>query len=382
MKVVIAPDSFKGSIDAAAAAEQIAVGWAAERPTDEIVSSPQADGGEGTSAVVARAVLDTVWHAVGPVTGPDGRPVDGGWLRLPDGTGLVELAVSSGLPLMAAPDPLGATTRGMGEVLRAALTAGATRLVVALGGSASIDGATGALAALGARWLDHAGRELPDGGGTLGRLVRVELSGLLAPPPGGVELLVDVEQPLLGPNGAAAVFGPQKGASPSDVAILDGALARLARVLGGDPDRPGAGAAGGTGYGLATAWGAVIVPGAARIAEMSGLSSHLADADVLLSGEGRFDRTSLQGKVVGNALRLARDHGVRTGVVAGVVDPTVRAVTWTCALADLAGDPAASMREPLPYLRRAGQAAARDLGGWPGVGRPSLRAWKGQSQEG
>lgn len=362
MKIVIAPDSFKGSADAGAVADALARGWRSERPHDEVVLAPQADGGEGTAAAVARAVPGSRWRSAGPVTGPDGRPVDGAWLELPDGTAVAELALTSGLPLMARPDALRATTRGLGEVLRDALRAGAPRLVIGLGGSATTDGAAGALTALGARWLDDADDELPDGGGALVRLARADLSGLLAPPPGGVELLADVEQQLCGPDGAAAVFGPQKGASPDDVATLDSGLARLAHLMGGEPERPGAGAAGGAAYGLATAWDAAVVPGAVRIAELSGLGAHLSDADLLITGEGRFDATSLRGKVVGNALDLARRSGARAAVVAGLVDSALEDRAWTCALAALAGSPAASLRDPLPYLREAGSRAARELG--------------------
>ena len=264
MRVLVAPDSFKGSIAAAAAAAALAEGWRGARPGDELVCLPLADGGEGTLQVLAAADPAAHWHLV-PVTGPDGGLVPSRWLEGHDGTGYVELAQASGLPLMAALDPLGAQTAGAGELAAHALGAGARRIVIALGGSASTDGGTGALSALGARFLDAAGQQLAPGGGALRGLASADLTGLRPPPPGGVACLTDVRAPLLGPRGAAAVFGPQKGADAAQVAILEAGLARLALVLGGDPDAPGAGAAGGTGYGFAAAWGADITPGAAEL---------------------------------------------------------------------------------------------------------------------
>jgi len=359
-RVVVAPDSLKGSLDAAPAAAAIAAGWRSVRPADELVLLPQADGGEGTLDAIASAIPDARVADAGPVTGPDGRPVEGHWLVLPDGTAVVELAQASGLPLMEHLDPLGATTRGLGEVIARALDDGAPALVIGLGGSASTDGAAGALAALGLGLLDEAGAPLPDGGGALARLGSLDRAGLRAAPAGGVRMLSDVTAPLLGPDGAAAVFGPQKGASAADVAVLDAGLARFAGLLGGDPGIPGSGAAGGAGYGFAAAWGAVIEPGSTAIAELTGLTTALAAAEVLLTGEGRFDATSLTGKVVGNALALAAGAGVRAGVIAGRVDADPGC--WSAALVDLAGSPDAALGDPARWLEAAGAAAARSLG--------------------
>lgn len=359
MRVVIAPDSFKGSISAADAAEAIARGWASSRPGDELILLPQADGGEGTLDALEAANPGGVRRSAGLVTGPDGRPVPGEWLELPDGTAAVELAQMSGLPLMCRLDPLGATSRGLGEVIAAALDAlarrsgsaaqssdtfaphpgaDARRLVVALGGSASTDAGLPALEAIGAR----------------------------VPPPGGVILLTDVDAPLLGPRGAAAVFGPQKGADPDDIARLEARLDEAARLLGFDPETPGAGAAGGVGYGLA-AWasragsGARIEAGSRYVAELTGLPAAVASAEVVLTGEGRFDEQSLTGKVVGNALGLCREAGAVPGVIAGLVahDPGC----WSVALADLAGSADAALAEPARWLEAAGREAARALGG-------------------
>lgn len=243
-------------------------------------------------------------------------------------------------------------------VARAALAAGATRLVIGLGGSASTDGGAGALRALGLRLQDNLGGDLPLGGAALADLAHLDSTYLLPAPPGGVQLLVDVTAPLTGPAGAAAVYGPQKGADPADVTLLDAALRRLAELAGGDPDESGAGAAGGTAYGLAAVWGARIVPGATTIAELVGLADALAGADVVLTGEGRFDKTSLSGKVVGSLLDSATLAGVPVGVVAG---PVPRSVSAAVSLVDLAGSVEAALRDPGRWLAEAGAVLARRL---------------------
>jgi glycerate kinase len=338
VRVVIAPDSFKGSISARAAARAIAEGWRSVRPEDEILELPQADGGEGTVDAVEFATPGARRRSAGPVTGPDGRPVPGEWLELPDGTAVVELAQSAGLALMAVRDPRGATTRGLGEVLAAALDAGARDVVIGLGGSASTDGGAGALDALGDRR-----------------------------PPGTVTLLTDVTAPLLGPAGAAAVFGPQKGASPGEIEFLEQRMRDWAdRFPDVDPDTPGTGAAGGTAFGFLAAWGARIEPGAAAIADLTGLTTALEAADVLLTGEGRFDATSLTGKVVGHALRAAQAATVaRVVVIAGRIAVDVplspSGSTASLSLSDLAGSPEAALADPARWLRRAGAEAATKL---------------------
>ncbi len=355
--VVIAPDSFKGSLSARLAAELIATGWRETRPEDRLVLLPQADGGEGTLDAIESAVHGSRRRSAGMVTGPDDRPTPGEWLELPDGGAVVELAQCSGLPLMRDLDALGATTRGLGEVIRAALDSGATSLVVGLGGSASTDAAMGALSALGLLLVDEQNEPVRDGGGFLREAVRVDRSLLLPPPAGGVTLLTDVTAPLLGASGAAAVFGPQKGASPTEVDLLDAGLGHLSRVLGGDPEAPGSGAAGGAAYGFATLWGATIVPGADYLFALSGLPEVLAHADLLVTGEGRFDDQSLGGKVVGQLLSLAGD--TRTAVIAGQV--TTSTDLWTTSLSELAGSSAAAIADPAPWLIEAGRRAASDL---------------------
>lgn len=342
MRVVIAPDSFKGSISATDAAHAIAEGWRSIRPGDEILELPQADGGEGTLDAIATALPEALTRRVENVTGPDGRHVDATWLLLPDGTAVVELAQSSGIALMPQLDALTATTRGLGEVIAAALDAGARALVIGLGSSASTDGGAGALEALGDR----------------------------PAPPGGVTLLTDVTAPLLGPHGAAAVFGPQKGATPADVEALEERMrVWAARFPDADPATPGAGAAGGTAFGFLAAWGARIVPGAAEIADLTGLTAALDGADVLLTGEGRFDATSLTGKVVGHAFRAAQAAGVaRVIAIAGqvAIEPPVlgRTATTSRSLSTLAGSTEAALADPATWLRRAGAEAAAQLEAW------------------
>ena len=328
--VVIAPDSFKGTLGAAEVAAAIATGWASIRPDDRLVVLPQADGGEGTLAALEAALPASQRRVVRGVTGPDGRPVDAYWLALDDGTAAIELALSSGLPLMTTLDAMGATTRGLGEVIAAALDAGVTRLLIGLGGSASTDGGLGALEALG--W-PHA---------------------LRAAPPGGVTLLTDVTSPLLGPLGAAAVFGPQKGAAPDQVVELEARLAALVARLGGDPDAPGAGAAGGTGYGLMIAWGATGTSGADYIADLTGLRAQRPD--VLITGEGRFDTQSLAGKVVGQQLARARS---RTVVIAGELRAAPPDLGYS--LVDLAGSTEAAMADTARWVSEAASRAARAL---------------------
>ena len=368
MRIVVAPDSFKGSIGAAAAAAALAGGWQSARAGDEVSCLPLADGGEGTLDVLAAAVPAARWHQA-TVTGPGQAAVAACWLELPGPggaaaagpgkTAVIELAQASGLPLLASPDPMGAHTAGTGELIIRALDAGAARIVITLGGSASTDGGTGALTALGARFTDAAGHALPPGGGALGELASADLSGLRPPPPGGARCLTDVTAPLLGPAGAAAVYGPQKGATPDQAAALDAGLAALARLLGGDPAAPGAGAAGGTGYGFAAAWGAAIVPGAAEVARIAGLAAALAAADLVVTGEGRYDQTSTTGKVAGTVLAAAAAAGVPAALVAGSIaaelPPGCRP---GIALAWLAGSTAAARADPARWLAMAGRLLA------------------------
>lgn len=352
MRVLIAPDSFKGTATAQQAADAISDGWRSVRPDDEIRTLPLADGGEGSAAAIIAASPGAERIAC-PATGPDGRRVSASWWLMADGTAVVELAAASALPQMLTPDAPRAQTTGFGELLRAATGHPDVRRIIAtLGGSAATDGGTGALRALGARLLDAAGDELAPGGGALQRLAAVDVSGLRPPPAGGVQMLTDVTAPLLGPRGAAAVFGPQKGADPDDVIQLETGLRRLHEVIGGDPERPGAGAAGGTGFGLATLWGASTSPGADAIGRLVGLPSALMDTDLVITGEGRFDHQSTTGKVVGHLLGLLT--GQRVALIAGQIDGDVRRFERAMALADLAGSADAAVQQPEHWLQAAG----------------------------
>jgi glycerate kinase len=360
-RVVIAPDSFKGTASSTDVAKALADGWRAVHPRDDVVELPLADGGEGTLDALAAARTDAAWSHL-QVSGPDSRPATARWLHLPDGTAVAELAQSSGLPLMDHPDPLGAHTFGLGQVLAAALDAGAKRIIVGLGGSASTDGGMGCLTALGVRFLDRDGAPLALGGGSLVGLDRVDVAGVRPAPLGGVVCLTDVTSPLLGPAGAAAVFGPQKGATGADIDLLERGLTRLHTLLHGPADRPGAGAAGGIAYGLCAVWDAALEHGAAAVAGAAGVPAALAGADLLITGEGRFDATSLSGKVVGHLADLVSADGPPLAIVAGqAAAPPPPGVVAVLALTDLAGGVDQARRDPLRWLRAAGSALAHDL---------------------
>lgn len=360
MKVVLAPDSFKGGPAAQRVAELLATGWASVRADDELVHRPVADGGEGTLDALAAAAPGARRHHVPAVTGPDGSPVDATFLLLPDALAAVELASSSGIGHLERLDPLGATTYGLGEVIAAALDAGARRLLIGVGGSASTDGGTGALRALGLRLEGRDGREVALGGAALADVAHLDTSGLRPAPPDGVRILTDVDNPLLGPRGAAATFGPQKGASPEQVEQLEAALARLASLAGGDPDRPGAGAAGGTAYGFATFWGAELASGSVEICAAAGVPEAVAQADLVVTGEGAYDATTPHGKAAGHVLQVAARHGVPVALVVGAFDdPPPDTVRAHVELTALAGSRERSLAEVERLLVDAGAELAR-----------------------
>ena len=372
-RIVIAPDSFKGTFSATDAALALARGWQAERPDDEVLLVPQADGGEGTLDAIAQASPGAQWRTA-RVAGPTGEPHDASWLLLPGHHAVIELAESCGITLLPpsasgepALAPLTASSRGVGEAIAAALDAGARHITLALGGSASTDGGLGALSALGLRVLDGSGETLPGGGGALSRVGTLDTANLRAAPVGGMTLLTDTTAVLTGPTGAAAIFGPQKGASDEQVATLDAGLAHAAAVAGGDEHLlVGAGAAGGTAWGFARYWGARIQSGADTIAVLTRLDSALEGADLVITGEGRFDATSLAGKVVGGVLERASVAKVAVAVVAGQADAAeardaeARGLGRVHTLTELAGSPAAAVGEPERWLHAAAAAIARE----------------------
>ena len=368
--VVIAPDSFKGTIGAAAAAEALAAGWRRESTDSDLRLLPMADGGEGTVDAFAAAVPGAQRMPV-TVTGPEDEPVEASWVLLPPtpdaphGTAVVELANTSGIELLGTPPRLrafDAHTRGFGEAIADALAHGVSRLVLGIGSSSSTDGGTGMLTALGARFADAAARPVVAGARGLGSVAVADLSGLAPLPPGGVTVLSDVTNPLLGPRGAAAVFGPQKGALPDDIAVLDAGLARLAQLVDADPEAPGGGAAGGTGFGL-LAWGASLVPGSAAVAELVGLDAAVGEASVVVTGEGSYDGQSAAGKVPAHVGAVAAAVGVPVALVAGRIaaDADTSGFAATASLTELAGSGEAAMAETARWLEEAGAQLAREL---------------------
>lgn len=333
MRIVIAPDSFKGSLTAREAAEAMAEGARRVYPEAEIVLVPMADGGEGT----VRALLDATGGSERRtvVRDPLGRPVQAVFGLLGDGrTAVLEMASASGLPLLAATErnPLITSTYGTGQLILAALDAGARRVLLGIGGSATNDGGAGMAQALGYRLLDAEERDLPPGGAALAGLARIDAERV-DPRLRETEFVAacDVANPLLGPEGASAVYGPQKGATPEMVALLDAALARFARVVEETlglsvADLPGAGAAGGLGAGLVAFCRARLQRGVDMVGEAVGLRARLAGADLVLTGEGRLDGQTVRGKTPHGVAAAAKECGLPVLAVAGGLGPGYRAV--------------------------------------------------------
>jgi glycerate 2-kinase len=328
MRVVIAPDSFKGSLSAVEVAEAMARGVRAVFPAAEIVTVPIADGGEGTVQALVTATGGRLEHTV--VRGPLGTPVRAQWGVLGDGeTAVIEMAAASGLPLVPVErrDPRVTTSSGTGELVRAALDAGLRKIVLGIGGSATNDGGAGLARALGVRFLDLAGAELPDGGAALARLQRIDLSGV-DPRVAEADLLVacDVDNPLTGARGASAVYGPQKGATPEAVAELDQALARFAEVARAATGRDvatvaGAGAAGGLGAGLLFFTPARLRPGVAIVLEAARFEALVRGADLVITGEGRTVHQTAMGKAPVGVAAVAKRHCLAVICLAGGLGP-------------------------------------------------------------
>lgn len=369
-RVVVACDKFKGSLTASQVAAAITTGLHAEIPELLVDAVLVADGGDGTLDAAVAAGFSPV-----PVTvaGPTGEPVRTAY-AVKDGEAVVEMADACGLVRLPGGvlHPLTSSSRGLGEVIAAALDdARVTRLRIGIGGSATTDGGAGMLAALGARLCDGEGRPVPDGGGGLADLVTVDLGGL-HPRLGEVEVIVacDVTNPLLGSEGAAAVFGPQKGATPQDVALLDRALGELAasvtRVTGRDDStRPGAGAAGGVGYAAMAALGAHTVPGVEFVLELVGFDQRVGGADLVITGEGSLDKQTLLGKTPAGVAAAARRHQVATIAVCGraLLDPddlTHSGIEQVYALLDIEPDPQVCMGEASRLLTELVRRVARE----------------------
>ncbi len=333
MRVVIAPDKFKGSLTALEAAEAMARGLSRVDPCAEIDRVPMADGGEGTVAALVAATGGS--YRTVTVTGPLGEPVVASFGLLGDGrTAVLEMASASGLWLVppALRDPLRATTRGTGQLLLAALEAGARRVIVGIGGSATNDGGAGLGQALGFRLLDTHGRELEPGGGELDRLARIERTDQVAVLGSAtIAVACDVTNPLCGPRGASAVYGPQKGATPEMVERLDRNLGHFADIVARDldvavRDIPGSGAAGGLGGGLVAFAGGRLEGGVNLVIDAVNLRERLHAADLCLTGEGALDGQSAFGKTAVGVARLAHSLRCPTLAVAGSIGPGAEAV--------------------------------------------------------
>ncbi|HET7699419.1 MAG TPA: glycerate kinase [Candidatus Limnocylindria bacterium] len=363
-RVLIAPQSFKGSADAVAVAAAIARGIRRAWPAATTVELPLADGGEGTVHALVRATGGELRHA--RVHDPLLREIDAEWGVLGDRTtAVVEMAAANGLPLLRDDerDPRVTSTRGTGELILAAAMSGAHRIIVGIGGSATNDGGAGMARAFGYRFFDRAGRELPEGGAALAQLTRID--GQTDPRliRAAIDVACDVRNPLLGPEGASAIFGPQKGATPQMVRELDAALTVYADVVERHVGRnvrdvPGAGAAGGLGAGLVAFLDARLVSGARLVLDAVGFERLMDGATLVITGEGRIDGQSVYGKLTQAVTAVASAHGVPVAAVAGMVGAGHEAlrdagVVRIETLADTVAEREAAMRDPLPRIEAA-----------------------------
>lgn len=368
---VVAPDKFKGSLTAPQVAAHIATGLRRVRPDLPVVTTPVADGGDGTIDAVVESGFVRFQTSV---AGPLGLPVAASFAMRGEAA-VIELAEASGLrrlPIRPTfQTAMTATSYGTGELIRAAATRGARSVVLGLGGSACTDGGVGMMSALGVRFLDEHGRELPRGGAALTRLARIDASDMLQVP---VIVASDVDNPLLGPRGAAQVYGPQKGARNSDIDELEWGLARLASIverdLGADvADRPGAGAAGGVGYAALAFLGATVRPGIEIILELMSFAEQVEGARLVITGEGSLDPQTLHGKAPVGVARAAAGATVPVVAVAGqrsLTGEQLRGahIEQAYALTDLEPDPEVCMAQAGPLLER---LASEIAGAWLGA---------------
>ena len=370
-RVVVAADKFKGSLSAAEVADRVAAGLARGGFGGEVVAVPVADGGDGT---VAAAVAAGYQPVAVSVTGPVGLPVSAS-LALLDGVAVIEAAQACGLTLLPPGSlaPLTATSRGVGELILAAVGLGASRIVLGVGGVATTDGGAGLLQALGASLRDASGAEVPPGGAALSELAALDLSGLADL--SGVEfwLASDVDNPLLGPFGAAAVYGPQKGASDEDVRVLEAGLARWAELasaaVGGSAlaVRPGAGAAGGIGFAALLFLGARMRPGIELLLELASFDERLDGARLVITGEGSLDAQTLHGKAPVGVAQAAEGHTPPVPVVAVAGRCTLSAdellaagISAAYAVTDIEADLERCLRDAGPLVERLAASIAAD----------------------
>jgi glycerate kinase len=371
LKVVVAPNAFKGTLTASQAAAAIARGVREVFPDAQVVEVPVADGGDGT--VEALVSANRGEYRTVDLEGPLGDPVQARYGLIDAGrAAVVELATASGLTLIPPErrDPRQTSTYGFGQLLDAARREGVSRIIAGIGGSATNDAGAGMAQALGYRLLDAAGQELPRGGAALARLGRIDHSGFDAAWRAvSVEVACDVTNPLVGPNGASAVYGPQKGAGPAMVEELDAALGRLAAVIERDLGKrvanlPGAGAAGGTGAGLVAFLAATLEPGAPLVVAAAGFDEALTGADLVITGEGRADDQTAFGKAPGEVAKRASAAGVPVILLAGSKGPGWEVlnglgVTSIVTLTEEGQDPQEAFRDPGGLLTRAAVVACR-----------------------
>lgn len=365
-RVLLAPDKFKGSLPAAAVADAVARGLRRELPDLEVVSLPIADGGDGTVAAALAAGFDPVEVTA---SGPTGEPVRTTYARRGH-VAVIEMADVSGLARLpgGTPAPLTATSRGTGEVIAAAIAGGCRHIVLGIGGSASTDAGAGLAQALGARILDRDGREVGPGGAALAGVASIDPTAL-RDRTAGVRFTVacDVDNPLTGPSGAAAVYGPQKGATPYDVATLDAALDRFADVVAPTTDRErrdvaGAGAAGGVGFAALALLGAELRPGIDLVLELVRFDEQLDGVDLVVTGEGSLDQQTLHGKAVAGVAARAAQREIPVVAVCGqntlgIAELTGAGVRAAYALTEHA-DLATSIADPAPLLETVGRLIA------------------------
>ena len=379
MRIVVASDSFKGTLSSVEIARLVAEEAPGVIPGAEVDAVPMADGGEGTAGVLASACGGKIREV--DALDPLGRPVRASYALLGSGRAAVEVAAASGLPLLAPEERhAGRTTSfGTGQLILDALDQGCDSITLALGGSATNDCGTGILRSLGARFLSVEGEELEGTGDELGRISRIDLSGL-DERVGRTEfhVMCDVDNPLTGPDGAAAVYGPQKGAGPKDVARLDAGMHRYAAVirdqLGIDVENvPGSGAAGGIGACCVAFFGAPLVPGVERVASLVGLEGRLADADLCITGEGRLDAQSIRGKVVAGVARACARAGVPCVAITGSLDLGAPELPGLAAVVPTAVDPDLGLAHSLEHAEELYRLAVRRALGLVFLGA-SLRA--------
>ena len=354
-RILIAPDSFKGSATSTQVSNALARGWREVRSDDVIECAPFADGGEGTLDCIESA-LDSAIRIPITVQGATGVEHHATWLLVNGDTAVIEMAVLCGISTVDHLDPLGAHSFGLGQAIKSALNdSRVNEILVAVGGSASTDGGAGALVALGFHFLNIDGADAALGGGSLADITSIVRPTDLLTPPRGIKVLVDVQSPLLGPAGAAHVFGPQKGADARQVDLLDMGLAHLLEVTG-VADRPGFGAAGGVSFGLSVLLGARIVRGVEMIADLVRVDEKMKNVDCVITGEGSFDAQSFSGKAVGYMIERTTHHDRPLLIVCGVNknEPSEHIISLT----DLASGIESAMSKCEHWLYEAGKELA------------------------